>query len=97
MSVTVTVAWVASVCRVSPATESLDRKSESQAAFSPWVKGGMSDGGLAGSKVRRAKLTGCLLMGTAGVPLSGRLHERAQQLSQPTRSASSNAEGAISR
>lgn len=57
----------------------------------------MSDGGLAGSKVRRAKLTGCLLMVTAGVFLSGWLHERAHQPRQAMTSASSNTEGAMDR
>src|SRR3981081_2365544 len=97
MRVTITVAWVASVGRVSPATEALDRKSESHAAFSPWVKGGMSDRGFVGSKVRSAKLTGCLLMVTAGVSLSGRLHERAHQPSEPMSNTSINAERGISR
>src|ERR1700737_662979 len=66
MCVTASVAWVASVWRVCPATVALERKSESHAAFSPCARGGMSDGGFAGSKVRRAKLMGCLLMITAG-------------------------------
>jgi len=47
--------------------------------------------------MRRAKLTGCLLIVTARVSLSGRLHEKAQQVSEVMSSASSNTEGAMNR
>src|ERR1700693_4838068 len=96
MCATVRVAWVASVWRVCPATLALDEKSESHAAFSPWFKDGMSGGGFAGSKVRREKLTACLLIVTAGGSLGGRLHERVHQLSKPG-SAASKSEGTANR
>src|ERR1700675_3251001 len=94
--VTVRVACVASVWRVCPATVALDKKSETHAAYSPSVRGGISDGGWAGSKVRLVKLTGCLLIVTAGGSSVGRLHERDHQLSNPG-SAASNTEGAMNR
>ena len=87
MCVTVSVARVASVWRVSPATEALDRKSESHAAFSPWVRGGMYDAGFAGSKARRAKLTGCLLMVTADDSLVVGRQEIVMQLSEAMNNA----------
>jgi hypothetical protein len=52
----------------------------------------MSGGGFAGSKVRREKLTGCLVIVTAGGSLAGRLHERAHQLSKPGSAASNTDE-----
>src|ERR1700722_7286366 len=88
MCVTLRVACVTSVWRVCPATVALDEKSESHAAFSPRFKDGMSAGGFAGSKVRREKLTGCLLIVTVGGSLNGRLHERLHQLSKPGSEAS---------
>jgi hypothetical protein len=57
----------------------------------------MSDGGFAGSKVRREKLTGCLLIVTAGDCLEGGLHERAQQPSQTMARASSDTEAVMKR
>ena len=87
---------MASVWRVCPATIALDKKSESHAAYSPAVRGGLSDRGWAGSKVRLAKLTGCLLIVTAGGSLGGRLHQRVHQLSKPG-SAASNTEAAMKR
>src|ERR1700692_4118910 len=94
--VTVRVACVASVWRLCPATVALDKKSETHAAYSASVRGGISDGGCAGSKVRLAKLTGCLLIVTAGGSLGGRLHERVHQLSKPV-SAASNTEAEMKR
>ena len=90
------VACVASVWRVCPATVALDEKSESYAEFSPRFKDGMSGGGFAGSKVRREKLTDCLLTVTADRSLCGRLHERVHQLSKPG-SAATKTEGAANR
>jgi hypothetical protein len=57
----------------------------------------MSAGGAAGSKVRRAKLTGCLLNVMAGCSLAGWLQESTQQQAQPMNSASSKKEGAMNR
>ena len=59
--VTVTRAWVASVFSVRPPMLTSDRKLDSHSASSPGAKGGISGGGLAGSKVRSAKATGCFL------------------------------------
>lgn len=57
----------------------------------------MSAGSAAGSKVRRAKLTGCLLNVMAGCSLAGWLQESTQQQAQPMNSASSKKEGAMNR
>src|SRR5467141_765964 len=81
--VMVRVACVASVCRDSPRTLALDRKSESHSAFSPGARGGILVGGVAGSNVRFVKATGCLLIVGRGASLSCRRDERSRHVSQP--------------
>ena len=95
ISVMVTVACVASVCRDSPRTLALERKLESHSAFSPGASGGISAGGEAGSNVRFAKATGCLLMVATGACLSRRLDEKSRHVSQPKRSTPSNTQRTI--
>src|SRR5882672_11429684 len=97
--VMVTVACVASVCRDSPRTLALDRNWESHSALSPEARGGISDGGAAGSNMRLAKATGCLSMigkgvGTGASP-SGRRDEKPRHASQPRISTPSKTQNAI--
>lgn len=91
------MAWVESVWRDSPETDAFEMKLESQTALSPSVSGGISGGGFRGSKVRVAKLTGCLVMVTADVCCSGRLQEMARQLKEPRSAAVSSSEVAMNR
>src|SRR4029077_11254682 len=93
--VTVTVACVASVCRDSPRTLALDWKSESHSAFSPGARGGISVGGVAGSNVRFAKATGCLLIVGTGASLSCCRDEKSRHARQPKRSTPSNTQSTI--
>src|SRR5260370_31021024 len=88
--VMVTIACVASVCRDLPRTLALDRKLESHSALSPGARGGISLGGAAGSNVRFAKATGCLLIAGTEASLSWRRDDRARHANQPTISAPSN-------
>src|SRR5260370_36715820 len=85
--VMVTVACVASVCRDSPRTVALDRKLESHSALSPGARGGISLGGAAGSNVRFAKATGCLLIVGTAASLIWRRDDRSCQRKHPRRRA----------
>src|ERR1700674_3005471 len=93
--VMVTVSCVASVCRDSPPTLALDRKSEVHSASSPGARGGISAGGVVGSTVRLAKATGCLLIAGTGGSLSCRRDEGSHHLSQPKISTPSNTQSTI--
>ena len=80
----VTVAWVASVCRVSPRRLALDKKLQSHSALSPGESGGMSPGGAAGSNVWLANAIGCLIItGSAGTRRWFR-DENSRQANPPT-------------
>src|SRR5712691_13045463 len=93
--VMVTVAWVASDCRDSPPTLALDRKLDSHSAFSPEARGGISAGGAAGSNVRFAKATGCLLIVGAGVSPSCRSDDDFRHRNQPKISIPRNTQSTI--
>src|SRR6266851_5094821 len=93
--VMVTVACVASVCRDSPRTLALDRKLESHSALSPEARGGISRSGAAGSNVRFAKATGCLLIVGTEAYLSWRRDERSRHANQPRINAPSNTQSTI--
>src|SRR5947209_3881446 len=95
--VMVTVACVASVCRVRPPTLALDRKLESHSAFSPGGRGGIWAGGVAGSNVRFAKATGFLVIVGTGASLSCHRDERSRHLNQPKISTHSNTQSIIER
>src|SRR5258708_37338469 len=93
--VTVRVACTASVCRASPRTLALDRKSESHSALSPGARGGILVGGVAGSNVRFAIATGCLLIVGTGASLCCRRDEKPRHVSQPKTSTPSNTQSTI--
>src|SRR5580704_16318256 len=93
--VMVTVACVASVCRDSPRTLASDRKLESHSAFSPGARRGISVGGVAGSNVRFAKATGCLLIVGTGTSLGWRRDEKSRHVSQPKISTPSSTQSRI--
>src|SRR6202035_3211613 len=95
--VTVRVACVASICRDFPPTLALDRKSESHSALSPECRGGISAGGAAGSNVRLAKGTGCLLIVGTEASLVCRREGTPRQPSQPKISTASNTHSKITR
>ena len=79
----VTVAWVASDWRDSPRTLALDRKSESHSAVSHWASGGILAGGEAGSNVRLANATGCLVIAGTVASLSCRRDDESRHINQP--------------
>src|SRR5262249_20905323 len=89
---TVTVALVESIFLMRPLTFASETKFESHSASSPSPRGGMSDGGLAGSNVRWVKTTGCLsMMGLAAACRLSPVEETARQASQPAMAANRNA------
>src|SRR5882762_5009889 len=95
--VTVRVACVPPVRRDFPPTLALDRKSESHCALSPGSKGGISADGAAGSNVRLAKVTGCLLIVGTGASLICGCDEAPRHASQPKMSAPSNTQSTTKR
>src|SRR5207302_5550143 len=77
-------------------TLALDKKLESHSACSPAAKGGISAGGLGGSKVRFAKVTGCLSIVAGGVSFAcwwdERYHHPSQTKMSPPRVTQSRIE-----
>src|SRR6266446_7074150 len=94
--VIVTVACVASVCRVSPRTLALETKLDSHSALSPVDRGGISAGGAAGSNVRLAKATGCLVIVGAEVSPACRRDDELRHASHPRTSPPSNKQSTMS-
>src|SRR5579884_85941 len=85
----VTSACVASTLCVLPVTLASDVKLDSHSAFSPSLRGGISEGGEFGSNVRWANITACLTISGFAAAV-GRNEEEPPHPSTPTMEAPNN-------